>query len=93
MTLIVLIWLGCAAVGAAIGESKGRVVPGLILGLLLGVIGWVVIACLSATPEKIVERNAAGGERCRRRPRADASLPVVRGDYPGRGEGVPLLRT
>lgn len=53
--IVIVVWLICAGVGAAIGESKGRIVAGALLGLVFGVIGLVIIACLPLTLEKRIE--------------------------------------
>lgn len=46
--LIILMWLGCAGIGAAITSSKNRGIgEGLALGGLLGLLGVVIAACLS----------------------------------------------
>ncbi len=44
--LVILIWVACAGLGYAIGNSKGRGTEGIVLGLLLGVIGLIIVACL-----------------------------------------------
>ena len=46
------------AVGAAIGSSKGRGGAGFVLGFLLGLIGWIIIAVMDPTPEKMAENHA-----------------------------------
>jgi hypothetical protein len=48
--LIVIVWLGCAALSYVIGNSKGRGTEGALLGLLLGIIGVIIISCLSPKP-------------------------------------------
>ena len=52
---ILTIWLIGALVGTLVGQSKGRAGPGFALGALLGVIGVVIAARLSKTPEKQAE--------------------------------------
>jgi uncharacterized membrane protein HdeD (DUF308 family) len=48
MSLFLVIWLACAAIGATITSSKNRgAASGLFLGLLLGIIGVIIAACLS----------------------------------------------
>lgn len=48
MELVILVWLACAGVGAAITNAKGRgVMEGLLLGGLLGILGLIIAACLS----------------------------------------------
>ena len=45
----ILLWLFCAAIGAAIAKSKNRNwTEGLLLGGLLGVIGVIIELCLRA---------------------------------------------
>lgn len=49
MELLILGWLACAGIGAAISNSKGRgVMEGLILGGLLGILGLIIAACMSS---------------------------------------------
>ncbi len=45
LTVVILLWgvIGLA-VGAAIGQRKGRAGAGAVLGLLLGPLGWLVVA-------------------------------------------------
>ena len=52
---LVTIWLISALVGTVVGQSRGRTGPGFALGALLGVIGVVIIALLSKTPQKQAE--------------------------------------
>ncbi|MET4431565.1 hypothetical protein [Mycolicibacterium sp. 624] len=48
MEVLLLLWIVCGGVGAAITNSKNRGVGvGLVLGLLLGIIGVLIAACLS----------------------------------------------
>jgi len=44
--LIVLLWVAFAALGYAVGNSKGRGTEGLVLGVVLGLIGIIIVACL-----------------------------------------------
>jgi hypothetical protein len=49
----VLIWLFCAAIGAALAHSKNRPwTEGLLLGGLLGVIGVIIELFLKAQPKQ-----------------------------------------
>ncbi|MFD1985894.1 zinc ribbon domain-containing protein [Mesorhizobium newzealandense] len=42
-----IVWLGCAAVTAAIGSSKGRSGVGwFFIGAILGIFGIILVACL-----------------------------------------------
>jgi hypothetical protein len=43
-------------VGSIVGDSKGRGWPGTLLGFLLGWIGVIIIACMSPTDAKRIER-------------------------------------
>lgn len=63
-TLLVL-WIGVACVGAAVGHVRGRATSGLFLGLVLGVIGVVIVASMDKTPRRLAAeswemRRAAG---------------------------------
>ena len=53
---IVVIWIICMVIGGAIGSSKGRTGAGVALGGLLGIIGIVIAACMSPSPEKKAEQ-------------------------------------
>jgi hypothetical protein len=44
--VVLLIWIGAAALGHAIGKGKGRGTEGLLLGLFLGLIGVIIIVFL-----------------------------------------------
>jgi hypothetical protein len=59
--IFVLIWVACAALGYAVGHSKGRAAQGLVLGLLLGLIGIIIIACLKPKPAVTPFNQAAPG--------------------------------
>jgi hypothetical protein len=55
----IVIWaIVGGGVGAAIGSSKGRGGAGFLLGLVLGLIGWIIIAIMDPTPEKMAESQA-----------------------------------
>jgi hypothetical protein len=58
MALLLLFWAMSGAIGGAIGSSKGRTGLGVVLGLLLGFIGWIIVAVMSPTPQKLAEQNA-----------------------------------
>ena len=57
--VFVIVWVVCALVGWAIGNSKGRGTAGFFLGLLLGVIGLIIIAVMRPTPEYAAQRANA----------------------------------
>jgi hypothetical protein len=60
--LIVFLFFWCViggGVGYAIGNAKGRGPSGFWWGFLLGVIGWIVIALMSPTPEEEARRAHA----------------------------------
>jgi hypothetical protein len=50
MAFVLLCWIAFAALGYAVGNSKGRATEGLLLGLFLGLIGLIIIACLKPKP-------------------------------------------
>lgn len=58
MGTLFVIWALSIGAAAIIGSYKGRTGTGVLLGALLGVIGVIVIACLPATYEIKVEREA-----------------------------------
>jgi hypothetical protein len=58
IVLVLVFWAIFGAVGGAIGSSKGRQGLGVVLGLLLGFIGWIIIAVMSPTPQKLAEQHA-----------------------------------
>jgi hypothetical protein len=63
----VLFWCGIGgAVGYAIGNGKGRRWDGFWLGFLLGLIGWVIIAVMSPTPQEEARRAAVVGAAIQR---------------------------
>jgi len=41
-------------IGYLIGRSKGRPGLGFVLGALLGIIGWIIIACMSAEQSQTI---------------------------------------
>lgn len=48
---VVVVWLFCGAVSAAIGNTKNRSIGGSFLwGALLGLIGVIVVLCLPSNP-------------------------------------------
>jgi hypothetical protein len=50
--LILVFWSAVgAAVGFAIGNSKGRGEVGAVLGLFFGALGWIIVLLLPSTPE------------------------------------------
>jgi hypothetical protein len=54
--LYVALWIGGAGgIGALIGSGRGRGGLGFVLGVLLGLIGWIIVAVVSRTPEKEAE--------------------------------------
>ena len=55
---LVSIWVFSGLLGAMIGSGKGKAGQGFLLGLLLGVIGLIIIAVISPTPEAQAHRNA-----------------------------------
>jgi hypothetical protein len=71
---ILVIWLIVAAASTAIGSAKGRGGTGMALGVFLGLLGLIIIACMSATYEVQVEREAQ-----QIRARADAERLVAGG--------------
>lgn len=44
-------WLFVAAIGAGIGQSKGRTFLGFGLGFLFGPLGWLIIGLMGRSPE------------------------------------------
>jgi len=54
---VIAVWLLTAAIGAALGATKGRSNEGFALGLLLGPIGLIIALLLPAKP-------MAGARRC-----------------------------
>lgn len=57
--VLVLLWAGFfGGIGALIGSSKDRGGAGFWLGSFLGVIGWIIVAVMSRTPEKQAEYEA-----------------------------------
>jgi hypothetical protein len=57
---VLILWLILGPlVGWAIGNPKGRGVEGAGLGFLLGVIGWIIVAVMSPTPEAEAQRARA----------------------------------
>jgi hypothetical protein len=59
MAILIVLWVLCAFIGMAIGSSKGRAGTGFILGLVLGLIGIVIIAVMSPTPEVAAQQQLA----------------------------------
>jgi uncharacterized protein DUF2510 len=57
MGAVVIIWAACGAGGYAIANPKGKGGAGLVLGLLLGLIGVIIAACLSDSPEVAVRKH------------------------------------
>lgn len=58
--VIVVAWIVIGAwVGGLIGASKGRTDEGVLWGVLLGVIGWIIVAVMPATPDKLAEQQLA----------------------------------
>jgi hypothetical protein len=53
---LVVLWLACVGIAAAISNSKGRGIgEGVLLGALLGILGVIIAACLSQrTPVQYV---------------------------------------
>ena len=57
-TLLLLVWeVGAVAVASIIGSRRGRPWTGFLLGLILGWIGVIVIALITPTHAKRVERE------------------------------------
>ncbi len=57
MAIFVIVWAACAAIGYAIANPKGKGGAGLVLGLLLGVLGIIIAACLSDSPEVAMRKH------------------------------------
>jgi predicted MFS family arabinose efflux permease len=57
MGYLVVFWIAQAGLGAWVGSVKGRWLDGFLLGAILGLIGVLIIALMSPTPEKRVERK------------------------------------
>ncbi len=49
--VLIVVMLICGGIGAAIGNSKGRLGLDIVLGALLGLIGIIIIAVLDPAPK------------------------------------------
>jgi hypothetical protein len=59
--VLLILWVAIGGgVGALIGSSKGRRGLGFVLGLLLGIIGWIIMAFVSPTPEHRAKQLVPG---------------------------------
>lgn len=57
--LIVIACFVSGLIGAAIGGSRGRALPGFFLGAIFGILGWIVIAVMPATTRVEARRAQA----------------------------------
>ena len=68
MTLLLAGAVLAGAVGAAIGQSKGKTAYGLLLGLLLGPLGWLLAAVSPSAHPKCPACKGdvvAGASKCK----------------------------
>jgi hypothetical protein len=56
VTIFVISAIASTIVGTLIGQAKGYTSTGVVLGLILGWIGVIILACMSPSDEKRVER-------------------------------------
>jgi uncharacterized membrane protein YeaQ/YmgE (transglycosylase-associated protein family) len=57
MGALLVIWAICGAIGYAIANPKGKGGAGIALGLLLGILGIIIAACLSDSPEVALRKQ------------------------------------
>lgn len=64
--LLALVWFfGCAAVGGAIGQRRGRQTTGFLLGFFAGPLGWLIAWVLPETDELMQARCTECGRGLR----------------------------
>ena len=57
MGAVLIIWAAFGAIGYAIANPKGKGGAGVALGLLLGILGIIIAACLSDSPEVALRKQ------------------------------------
>lgn len=67
MEILIIIWVICIAISAAIGASKDRVGMGILLGVALGLFGAIIMLFVSESTEQRVRKEELTRRQLRQR--------------------------